>query len=76
VLEAIRAGARYAAGSPALRVILLRAGLFTFFASSVWALLPLVARTRLHLGSGGYGLLLVGIGAVSGAAAGARGGPD
>jgi MFS family permease len=71
VLEAIRAGARYVAGSPALRVILLRAGLFMFFASSIWALLPLVARARLHLGSGGYGLLLggVGIGAVAGAAA-------
>ena len=71
VFEAIRAGARYVAGSPALRVILLRAGLFMFFANSIWALLPLVARTRLHLGSGGYGLLLagVGIGAVGGAAA-------
>ena len=70
VLEAIRAGGRYIAGSPALRVILLRAGLFTFFASAIWALLPLVAHTRLHLGSGGYGLLLggVGIGAVAGAA--------
>jgi MFS family permease len=71
VLEAIRAGARYIAGSPALRVILLRAGLFMLFANSIWALLPLVAHTRLHLGSGGYGLLLagVGIGAVAGAAA-------
>jgi len=71
VCDAIRAGARYIAGSPALRVILLRAGLFMVFANSIWALLPLVARTRLHLGSGGYGLLLggVGIGAVAGAAA-------
>ena len=71
VTEAIRAGARYIAGSPALRVILLRAGLFMLFASSIWALPPLVAHTRLHLGSGGYGLLLggVGIGAVAGAAA-------
>jgi MFS family permease len=70
IFEAIRAGARYVAASPALRVILLRAGLFMFFANSTWALLPLVARTRLHLGSGGYGLLLggVGIGAVAGAA--------
>jgi predicted MFS family arabinose efflux permease len=69
--EAIRAGWRYIAGSPALRVILLRAGLFMFFASSIWALLPLVARTHLQLGSAGYGLLLggVGIGAVAGAAA-------
>jgi MFS family permease len=70
VVGAIRAGARYIASSPALRVILLRAGLFMLFANSIWALLPLVARTRLHLGSGGYGLLLggVGIGAVTGAA--------
>ncbi len=69
--EATRAGARYVAASPALRVILLRAGLFTFFASSLWALLPLVSHSRLHLGAGGYGLLLggVGVGAVAGAAA-------
>jgi MFS family permease len=69
--DAIRAGARYVASSPALRTILLRAGLFMVFANSMWALLPLVARSRLHLGSGGYGLLLggVGVGAVIGAAA-------
>ena len=67
--EAMRAGARYIAASPALRVILLRAGLFMLFANSIWALLPLVAHTRLHLGAGGYGLLLgaVGVGAVAGA---------
>ncbi len=58
------------AESPALRVILFRAALFVFFASAIWALLPLVAQSQLHLGSGGYGLLLgcVGIGAVAGAA--------
>ena len=67
--QAVRAGARYVANSPALRVILLRAGLFMLFANSIWALLPLVARSHLHLGSGGYGLLLggVGVGAVAGA---------
>jgi len=43
-------------------VILLRAGLFMLFANSIWALLPLVAHERLHLGSGGYGLLLGGVG--------------
>jgi len=71
IAQAVRAGARYVAASPALRVILLRAGLFMLFANSIWALLPLVARAHLHLGSGGYGLLLggVGIGAVAGAAA-------
>jgi MFS family permease len=67
---AVRAGARYVAASPVLRVILARAGLFIFFASAVWALLPLTAHSVLHLSSGGYGLLLgsVGIGAVAGAA--------
>ena len=44
--------------------------LFVFFASAIWALLPLTAQSQLHLGSGGYGLLLgcVGVGAVAGAA--------
>ena len=69
--EAMRAGGRYIAGSPALRVILLRAGLFMLFANAIWALLPVVAHARLHLGAGGYGLLLggVGVGAVIGAVA-------
>ena len=40
-------------------MILLRAGLFMFFGNSLWALLPILASTRLHLGSGGYRLLLV-----------------
>jgi MFS family permease len=49
---------------------LARAGLFIVFASAIWALLPLIAQSTLHLGAGGYGLLLgtVGIGAVAGAA--------
>jgi MFS family permease len=69
VRGAVRAGARYVSNSPALRAILLRAGVFVFFASSIWALLPVVARTSLGMGSGGYGLLLgcVGLGAVAGA---------
>jgi MFS family permease len=67
--EAVRAGARYVAASPALRVILGRAAVFVFFASAIWALLPATAQTALRLGSGGYGLLLgcVGVGAVAGA---------
>ncbi len=68
--EATRAGARYISASPALRAVLARAVLFTFFASAIWALLPLTATSHLHLGSGGYGLLLgcVGLGAVGGGA--------
>ena len=69
VREAVRAGGRYVRASPALRVVLLRSGLFSLFASGIWAVLPLVAQNSFHLGSGGYGLLLgcVGIGAVVGA---------
>jgi MFS family permease len=67
--SATRAGGRFVRNSPALVAIMVRAALFGFFASGVWALLPLVARRTLGLGSGGYGLLLgcVGIGAVLGA---------
>jgi MFS family permease len=67
--SATRAGARFVRNSPALLALMVRAGAFGFFAGGVWALLPLVARHTLGLGSGGYGLLLgcVGIGAVLGA---------
>ena len=67
--SAARAGGRFVRNSPALLAVMGRAAAFGFFASGIWALLPLVARHRLALGSGGYGLLLgcVGIGAVVGA---------
>ena len=50
----------------------MRAVAFIFPAGALWALLPLVARFRLGLGSAGYGLLLgcVGIGALVAAALG------
>jgi MFS family permease len=53
-----------------MKAILARSGVFVIFASAMWALLPIVARTDLGLGSGGYGLLLgaVGVGAVAGTA--------
>src|SRR3984885_14734201 len=68
VRSATIAGARFVRNSPALLAIMVRAAAFAFFASGVWALLPLVARHTLGLGSGGYGLLLgaVGIGALLG----------
>lgn len=67
--SATRAGGRFVRNSPGLIAVLIRAGTFGFFATGLWALLPLVARRTLGLGSGGYGLLLacVGIGAVLGA---------
>lgn len=66
---AFRAGLRYARASHELHVVLLRAFLFFALASSVWALLPLVARKLLGGGAGFYGILLgaVGLGAIGGA---------
>lgn len=67
--SAIRASGRYVTNSPALLSVLLRTAVFVFPASALWALMPVVARDELGLGSGGYGLLLgaVGVGAVCGA---------
>jgi MFS family permease len=67
-LPALRAGSRYVRNAPVVRRVLLRAALFLVPGSSLWALLPLIATTRLALGSGGYGVLLgaLGVGAIGG----------
>ncbi|HVL77411.1 MAG TPA: MFS transporter [Noviherbaspirillum sp.] len=66
---AFRAGLRYVRASRALHVVLARAFFFFALASSVWALLPLVARQLLGGGASFYGILLgaVGMGAIVGA---------
>ena len=66
---AIVAGLRYTRHSPALRATLIRAAAFFLFASTYWALLPLVARTQVASGPELYGVLLgaIGVGAVAGA---------
>jgi len=66
---AFRAGLRYARASKSLHVVLLRAAVFFLFASTAWALLPLVARILLQGDAGFYGILLgsVGAGAILGA---------
>lgn len=66
---AVRAGARYAAQSSALQVVLVRSLGFFLFSSALWALLPIVGRRDLGLSAGAYGGLLtcMGIGAVVGA---------
>ena len=66
---AFRAGLRYTRASRELHIVLLRAAIFFAFASSVWALLPLVARNLLGGDAGFYGMLLgaVGAGAIGGA---------
>lgn len=67
---ALRAGARYVRHSPRLRAVIVRGGLFVLCGSGLWALLPLLARFRLGVDAGGYGILLgcFGSGAVAGAA--------
>jgi MFS family permease len=69
ILAAMRSGVAFVRHAPPLRAVLARAGLFVVFAGALWALLPVLARDELGLGSGGYGLLLgvVGVGAVAGA---------
>ncbi|WP_426502156.1 MFS transporter [Dactylosporangium sp. McL0621] len=68
-LAALRAGGRYVRHSPTLRRFLFRIELFVLPAVALWALLPVLASRRLHMGAGGYGLLLaaLGAGAVGGA---------
>ncbi len=66
---AMRTGLRYALNSPSLKRVLSRAALFYVFASSYWALLPLIARNHLGGDATYYGIILgcVGVGAVAGA---------
>jgi MFS family permease len=68
-LGALRVGVRYLRHAPALQAVLVRAGLFVFCASALWALIPLLARERLLVGPTGYGMLLgcMGLGAVAAA---------
>jgi MFS family permease len=66
---AVGTGLRYARHSPPLRATLIRAAGFFLFASTYWALLPLVARSQIASGPSLYGILLgaIGAGAVGGA---------
>lgn len=67
---ALGAGLRYVAMSPGLMRVMARAGLFGLAASSVLALLPIVARNLLGGTALTYGILLgaFGIGAIGGVA--------
>ncbi|MBS0563297.1 MAG: MFS transporter [Proteobacteria bacterium] len=67
---ALGAGLRYVAMSPGLMRVVARAGLFGLAASSVLALLPIVARNLLGGTALTYGILLgaFGIGAIGGVA--------
>ena len=73
-LAALQAGTRFIRSAPAIRRVLLRTALFVAPGSALWALLPVIARDRLGLGSAGYGVMLgaLGVGAVLGAVSLAR----
>jgi MFS family permease len=66
VSDALIAGLRYVRGAPLVRSVLIRTGAFSLAASSLPALLPILARPH---GATGYGLLLgcFGLGALAGA---------
>lgn len=68
-LGAMSAGLRYVRHSPEVLAVTVRGSAFVICSSSLWALLPVVARVDLEQGPAGYGLLLaaLGIGAVAGA---------
>jgi len=72
--NAVAAGVRYVSMSPAIRAVLARSALFGLGATSVMALLPLVAKDLVSGGPLTYGLLLgaFGVGAVTGAIGSSR----
>jgi len=68
--NAIREGLRYVRAAHSYHAVLVRAGLFAFAGSALWAMLPIVASADLGSTSMGYGILLgcLGTGSVIGAA--------
>ena len=66
ILTGIRSGLRFVRHSAPMRAIVLRNLTFAFCASSLYALLPVIARDQLHLDAGGFGMLFgsFGLGAV------------
>jgi predicted MFS family arabinose efflux permease len=67
--QSVVTGLRYVRKSKLVRRILLRAALFAFPVSALWALLPIAASQHWHLRAIGYGAVLgtMGAGAVLGA---------
>jgi MFS family permease len=67
MMESLRAGLQYMKGDHVVHCVLIRTGAFSLAASSLLALLPVIAREH---GATGYGLLLgaFGLGALAGAA--------
>lgn len=68
-LDATRAGLRYVRNAAAVRGLYLRLALFLLPANALWALLPVLASSQLHVDASGYGVLLgaLGVGSIGGA---------
>jgi len=62
----IAEGVSFVRNDRAMRAVVRRTSTFTLFASSMWAIMPSVARQLLHTTSAGFGLMLgaLGVGAV------------
>jgi MFS family permease len=60
LFSGVLSGLRYARHSRPMRALIIRNLNFCVCASSLWALLPVIARDQLGLGAGGYGLLSAG----------------
>jgi MFS family permease len=67
--RAMVSGLRYIGNSPSIKIVLARTLVVGLVGGAILALLPLVARDRLHGGAGLYGMMLgaFGVGAVLGA---------
>lgn len=65
----MRIGIRYARENSEIKCVAVRAIAFFLFASAIWALLPLIAKTQLNQNAAGFGLLMamIGMGAIVGA---------
>jgi MFS family permease len=69
ISSAMLAGIRYVRFAPPMHSVLIRSAAFVAPASALWAILPVLAKTDLGLGSTGYGVLLgcLGAGSILGA---------
>ena len=65
IASAMLAGIRYVRFAPPMHSVLIRSAAFVTPASALWAMLPVLAKTELHSGSSGYGVLLGCLGAGS-----------
>jgi MFS family permease len=68
-IGAIKTGVGYVRNVPQVKTVMIRMAIFSFFGSSLWTFLPIIARVRLNLDPWGFGFLMCffGIGGLIGA---------